>query len=267
MPGNNEKMIVKSTTLPADSIILDLEDSVPFDSKEGARDLICRMLASLDWGTRELCVRINGLSTPFGKQDIEALGKVQTLDCFVVPKSEADLSWLHSETGKGLIPLIETAKGLSSIMGIASSNGAVALSYGAGDLAASLGGAFTAYLDNPYVMTQIVVAARSCGIDPIDDVFFDVQNIKEFQRQAENAKSLGFVGKQVVHPTQVEVANKVFSTSEAELLKAKRIVEAYEESKSKGKGAFKLNGELVDEVHYRAAKAALKGSPKHQDNP
>jgi citrate lyase subunit beta / citryl-CoA lyase len=251
-------MIVKSTTLPADSIILDLEDSVPSDSKKSARDLICKMLASLDWEKRELCVRINGLSTPFGGQDIEALGKIESLDCFVVPKSEADLSWLHNETGKGLIPLIETARGLSNIEGVAFSKGVVALSYGAGDLAANLGGAFTAYLDNPYVMTHIVVAARSCGIDPIDDVFFDVQNIKEFQRQAENAKSLGFVGKQVVHPTQVEVANKVFSASEKELLRAKKIIEAYEESQSKGKGAFRLDGELVDEVHYRAATATLK---------
>ena len=260
VPGNNEKMIRKSSSLDSDSVILDLEDSVPAKEKETARDLVRNMASELEWGKRELCVRTNSSSTSWGSGDLRRLRTVDRIDAFVIPKAEGDLSAIHRSTGKRLIPIVESAKGLLGVETIVDSDGVDAISYGAADFALSVGGSVIGYLENSYVKTKIVVAARSRGVDPISNVFFDLNDPGGFRRQALQAKALGFVGMQVIHPSQISVANRVFSPSTEELKWARRVARGYEKSARKSRGALTLKGELIDEVHYKIAKGMLEGA-------
>ena len=251
-------MIRKATTLKCDSVILDLEDAVPAGEKGPARDLVARLADELDWGKRELCARPNSVGCPDGKLDLKKLKEISRLDSIVVPKAENDLSFVHSSTGKNVIPVVETVKGLQEIEAILKSKGVVAVGYAAADFALSVGGTVSAYLENVYVKTKIVVAARYLGVDAIDNVFFDLDDPDLFKRQASNARELGFVGKQLIHPSQIDVANDVFSPTKEELAWAERVVREYEMSREVGKGAIRMDGELVDEVHYRLAKRTLE---------
>jgi Citrate lyase beta subunit len=114
-----------------------------------------------------------------------------------------------------------------------------------------------AYESNQVLRTIVVSAARAYGVDPIDRVYFDIKNIEGFRRECVEAKSLGFVGKQVIHPSQIPIANEVFSPSKEEIEWARRVVEAYEKAVREGRGAISLDGQLVDHVHYRLARRIL----------
>jgi citrate lyase subunit beta / citryl-CoA lyase len=260
VPGNVEKMIRKSSALEADSVILDLEDAVPAAQKEKARSQVVKSISEMDWGKRELCVRINSPASQQGKADIARLRSLDRLDAFVIPKSEGDLSTIHKSTGKDLIPIIETARGLSGIDVVTGSSGVDAVTYGAADFALSVAGSVSEYLENVYVKTKIVVAARSAGIDPIDNVFFDLKNPSGFEKSAKQARALGFSGKQVVHPSQIAIANRVFSPSREELSWARKVLGAYNKSSRSGKGALALERALVDEVHRKLARRMLDDS-------
>lgn len=260
VPGNMERMIHKSRPLGADSIILDLEDAVPAGQKEKARALVSESVSEVEWGRTELCVRINSPSSLQGKADIARLGSLDRLDAFVIPKAEGDLSTIHRSTGKRLIPIIETARGLSGIDQVIGSEGVDAVTYGAADFALSVAGSVSEYLENVYVKTKIVVAARSAGIDPIDNVFFDLKDTSGFEKSAKQARALGFSGKQLVHPSQIRIANRVFSPSREELKWARKVLGAYNKSSRSGKGAMALEGVLVDEVHRKLAKRMLDDS-------
>ncbi|QGA53754.1 CoA ester lyase [Sulfolobus sp. E5-1-F] len=254
VPAISEKMIRKSVELKADSIIFDLEDAVPPEDKERARELLIKLVKELDWDKRELCVRVNSLQLLDSYKDITTISREDKITCIVVPKAENDLSFLHKATGKHLIPLIETAKGLVKIEDIVRSEGVVAVSYGAADLSLSLGGDYNFYEKNEYVKTLIVSVARAYDVDAIDKVYFDLKNLDGFRRECEEAKKLGYVGKQVIHPSQIDIANEVFSPSKEEIEWAKRVIEAYEKAKAQGRGAIRLDDKLVDYVHYKIAK-------------
>jgi citrate lyase subunit beta/citryl-CoA lyase len=260
VPGNMERMIQKSRLLGADSIILDLEDAVPAGQKVKARALVSKSVSEVEWGRRELCVRINSPTSRQGKADIARLGSLDRLDTLVIPKAEGDLSTIHRSTGKRLIPIIETAKGLSGIDLVTGSGGVDAVAYGAADFALSVAGSVSEYLENVYVKTKIVVAARSTGIDPIDNVFFDLKDTSGFEKSAKQARALGFSGKQVIHPSQIRTANRVFSPSREELKWARKVLGAYNKGSRSGKGAIALEGALVDEVHRKLAKRMLDDS-------
>ncbi len=258
VPGNNEHMIRKAALeLKPDSVIIDLEDAVPIDSKETARKLIRELLPQLDWGNKELCVRVNDPKTPFFYADIDTVSKIDIVKCIVVPKAEFDLSFLYKATGKEIEPLIETAKGLLRIEDVVRSEGVTAVSYGVADFALSVGGLLQAYEPNQVLKTLVVSAAKAYGVDPIDRVYFDIKNLDGFRRDCVEAKSLGYVGKQVIHPSQIPIANEVFSPSKEEIEWARRVVEAYERAVKEGRGAISLDGQLVDHVHYKLAKRIL----------
>lgn len=258
VPGNNEKMIVKAASLGADSIILDLEDAVPAGEKARARAMVATLSKELEWGGRELCVRVNGVGTPEHSRDVAAVRRIERVDSILVPKAEGDCSPVGRRSGKSLIPIVETAKGLMTLNEVARSRGVVAMTYGAGDYASSVGGSVDAYLDNQTVKTLIVAAARAFGVEAVDNVFFDLEDLTGFRAQAVAARSLGFTGKQVVHPSQIPVANEVFSPSEAELQWAAKVVRKFEDAGAKRRGAIRVDGMLVDAVHYRLAKAILE---------
>ncbi len=258
VPGNNEHMIRKAALeLRPDSVIIDLEDAVPIDGKENARKLISELLPQLDWGNKELCVRVNAPNTPWFYGDIDTVMKIDNVRCIVIPKAEFDLGFIYKATGKEIEPLIETARGLLNIEEVVRSEGVTAVSYGIADFALSVGGVLQAYESNQVLRTMVVSAARAYGVDPIDRVYFDIKNIEGFRRECVEAKSLGFVGKQVIHPSQIPIANEVFSPSKEEIEWARRVVEAYEKAVREGRGAISLDGQLVDHVHYRLAKRVL----------
>jgi citrate lyase subunit beta / citryl-CoA lyase len=258
VPANNPKMIRKAAGLEADSILFDLEDAVPPTEKAAARESLGSAIGGIEWGQRELAVRINAPETPEGKQDLVAMGKEPRIATLVVPKAESDLSSLAHKMGKALIPIIETPKGVLHIEEVVRSRGAVGVTYGAGDLAASVGGDLRTYETNAFVRTLIVVAAAAYGLDAIDKVFFDLKDLEGFRAEALDAKRLGYVGKQVVHPTQVRLANEVFSPAPEEIAWAREVVEAYEAAAREGRGAIRVRDRLVDAVHYRWAKQALE---------
>ncbi|QKR00182.1 CoA ester lyase [Metallosphaera tengchongensis] len=260
VPGVNEKMVQKSLQIPADSIIFDLEDSVPPEDKQKAREIIKRNLVN-DWGNRELCVRINSISDKEGMKDILFFSDLEKIDLFLVPKAESDLSFVHKATGKRLEPIIETPRGLVKLEEIVRSEGVVALTYGAADLALHSLGQVRGYEKNTSLMLEIVSVARAYDVEPIDKVYFDLKNTLGFKEEAEIAKALGFSGKQVIHPSQVELANQVFSPSPEEMAWYKEIVEAYERAIKEGRGAIRLRDQLIDNVHYKIAKRYIQDFP------
>lgn len=258
VPGNNEKMVTKAATLGADSIILDLEDAVPAREKAAARALIARLSKDLDWGKRELCVRVNAVGTPEHRADVAAVRKIDRVDCILVPKAEGDCSQVGRGSGKALIPIIETARGLMTLEGLSRSKGVVALTYGAGDYASSVGGSVEAYLNNATVKTLIVAAARAIGVEAVDNVYFDLNDLAGFRAEALAARSLGFVGKQVVHPSQIPVANELFSPTGKEVEWAAKVVREIEMAGAQKRGAIRVDDKLVDAVHYRLARGILE---------
>ena len=258
VPANNPRMITKAAGLPADSIVIDLEDAVPPEQKADARATLPDSVGAIDWGTRELCVRMNALGTPEAERDLEAIRAVERVQTILVPKADADLSHLARSTGKGVLPLIESPQGLTWIEDVVRSEGIVAVSYGAGDLATFMGGDIAAYARNPYVKTRIVTVAAAYGVDALDRVFFDLNDSEGFRREAVESRDLGYVGKQVVHPLQVELANEVFSPAQDDVEWAREVVQAYESAAQSGKGALRVRDRLVDAVHYRWAKKVLE---------
>ena len=190
MPANNPRMIAKAAAIDADSILFDFEDAVPPDEKEEARQSLGSALRKADWGHRELGVRINAPGTPNGERDLAALGSELLISMLVVPKAESDLSSLGQATGKALIPIIETARGVMHVEDVFRSEGVVAVTYGAGDLATSVGGDVEAYGRNVFVKTLLVIAAAAYGLEAIDRVFFDLENDNGFRAEALEAKRL-----------------------------------------------------------------------------
>ncbi|MCS4539089.1 MAG: CoA ester lyase [Thaumarchaeota archaeon] len=259
VPGNNERMIRKSSELAADSVVLDWEDAVPPPEKEEAKRLLRKLSNEISWPKRELCVRVNGLDTPWGMKDLLDASNFN-LDTIVIPKAETALSFVRTATGKNVIPLIETGRGLLKMEEIVRSEGVEAVSYGVGDFAAAMGGEIHAYESSMYLKTRVVTIAKAYGVDAIDRVFFDIKNLPLFKSDAFEAKKLGFVGKQVIHPDQVTAANEVFTPAVEELEWSRKVVKAYDEATKGGRGAISLEGKLIDAVHYRIAKKTLENA-------
>ncbi|MDG7000553.1 MAG: CoA ester lyase [Nitrososphaerota archaeon] len=258
VPANDEKKIRKSATLSSDSIIFDLEDAVPETEKAKARVLLSSLLDILDWGDCELCVRINKVGFGYSEEDLSFAARHAKLDSIVLPKVENIPYDLAKSCGKSLVPLVETAKGLLSLEKTVRLDGVTAVGYGPADFALSLGGRTAAYSRNLFVKTQIVVTASAYGVDAIDSVFFDLSDLEGFRSEAIESRDLGFVGKQVVHPSQIPIANQTYSPTGEEIAEARKVVVAYEKSVQQNAGALRLDEKLVDAVHYRKAKQLIE---------
>jgi len=259
VPANEEKKIRKSLALGADSIIFDLEDAVPPSGKAEARKNLGSLLKELEWNSsQELCVRVNKVGTnSYSADDLAGVKSIRKVDSIVLPKIEADATEIHEYTGKTIIGLVETARGLNDIGEIAKSKGMVALAFGPQDYANSVKGNVVAYLSNSSVLSTMVAAARANNLDPIDGVYFELANLEGFRETAQIARNLGCAGKQVVHPSQIAIANEVFSPTKEEILEATRIVELYERAEKNNTGALRVDDKLIDAVHYRQAKDLL----------
>jgi citrate lyase beta subunit len=274
-------MISKALTLPADCLILDLEDSVPADRKAEAREAVLRWLETLDFGGRERWVRMNTLASGLGGDDIEGTIRGRP-DGYVVPKpsSAADIRAVAdildrlekrhglNEGSTRLVPIAtETPEGLLNIKEIAAASPRIAaISWGTEDLSAAMGLQRTRdergrYLDIPgYARVMTAVAAAAARVEAIDTVYTDMPDLEGLRRECEEAVWMGYTGKVSIHPSQIAVINEVFTPSKEELAEAQELVAAFEEHMRRGSGAFAWKGKMVDTPHLARAKKLLNRS-------
>jgi len=273
VPGSSPRMIAKAAALPADAIVFDLEDAVAYPEKAAARQLVREALAPTRAGGSSMLVRINALPTGLTEADLDAI-VCADLDGVLMPKAESRqeifqldemLSRVEKERGLKpgsivVIPLLETAKGVVNAYEIAgASKRNVAVGFGAGDFMRDLG--LDASFMTPdqtellYTRSRIVVCARAAGIQAIDTVFFGLlADLAGLERETKMALRLGFKGKALIHPSQIEIANRVFSPSEEDVRNATACVAAFEEAQKKGLGAVPFEGRMIDIMSYEQAK-------------
>jgi len=273
VPGHIMRMIHKAATLPADAIIFDLEDAVPLPDKETARILVRDTMPAVKSGGAYIFVRINALTTKLTAEDIKYVA-TKDLDGIVLSKAEegADVGevagmledrekalGLESGTFK-IIPLVETAKGVINAYEIAAASvRTVAVGFGAGDYYRDLGRSVAALSPEQtellYARSQTVVASRAAGVPALDTAFFGLLTDKEgFTKEARHALQLGFKGKMLIHPDQIEIVNRIFSPSPEEAEYAQKVVLAFEEAQSRGLGAISFEGKMIDIMSYGQAK-------------
>ena len=261
LPGNNPNMLINGNCLGADAVIFDLEDAVSPDEKDAARILVRNTMRYMDFRGCEIIVRINSIDTPYWQKDIDAIMPYKP-GLILLPKtgSAADVlaadaymtkaeEKLGMETGSvGLMPLIETAMGVENAFSIASASSRVkALFLGAEDLTADLQCKRTKEgREIEYARTRLVMAARAAGVDVYDTPFTDVNDDEGIEIDANLAKSLGFSGKASISPRHVDVINRVFSPTLAEIDYAYEVMEAIALAKKQGKGAIALRGKMID---------------------
>lgn len=260
LPANRESAIAKARTLPADCVILDLEDAVQPDAKDAARDAALAAGNDGGWGTRELLLRVNSLGTPWSPADFAA-ARAGAFDGVVVPKVDSAADAARAVDLAGGIPvwaMIETPRGVIDAPAIAAVPGVSALLAGMADLAKDLrarpDAARTPLL---YSLSAIVLAARAAGKLAFDGVFTDIQDTAGFAAEARQGLMLGFDGKSLVHPSQVEPCNRVFSPTAAEITEAEGLIAAYESGLASGAGVTTFKGRMVEVLHVAEARRLL----------
>jgi citrate lyase subunit beta/citryl-CoA lyase len=278
VPGANEKMLQKSLALPADSLVLDLEDAVTPENKDSAREVVTRWLKEVDFGRQERMVRMNPLDTPWGVQDLEITMQGKP-DSYLVPKvrTKDDLlridtiiSRMEREYGypPGEVKLVvlatETPQGLLNIRDFGSCPRVDALSWGAEDLSAAIGarrnrderGQFLEVFRYARIMT--LLAATAANVQPLDTVFVDIKDSEGLRRDCLEGAWMGFTGKITIHPSQIEVVNEVFTPSPEEIAESKELLAAFEENQKAGRMAFSFKGQMVDAPHLTRARTILE---------
>jgi citrate lyase subunit beta/citryl-CoA lyase len=290
VPGSNPRMIERAAASNADYVFLDLEDAVAPGDKLQARANVTKALIDIDWRGRgkTICVRINGIDTPFMYRDlIEVMEQAgHRLDTILVPKvgvpadlylCEALMSQIEEAKGfaepVGLEALIETALGMANVEAIArdGSRRLEALHFGVADYAASnkartvsIGGLNPDYPGDQwhFALSRITVACRAYGLRAIDGPFGDFNDEDGYLAAARRGAALGVEGKWAIHPSQIALANQVFSPSEAETERAERILLALDEAAKAGKGAAQLDGKMIDAASARMAENIIAAARK-----
>jgi citrate lyase subunit beta/citryl-CoA lyase len=277
VPGGNERLLTKGVGLEVDSLILDLEDSVTPDNKVSAREAVAEALMRTDFGGKEKVVRVNSLTTEYGKHDVAAVtkGRPNTLLLPKVNRPDDVLSYealvKEVEKREGLSPgsiefvaLIETPLGIVNIDAIASASTRMnGLLFGAADYTRETRGKITpGRIELHYPMIRILLAARVAGIDAIDTPYFDIKDSEGLVRHTQQAKDMGYDGKAIIHPSQVEAVNRIFTPTMDEVNYARKVVETFEKAKGEGKGATQLDGQLIENVHAEMAQRTLKIAEK-----
>ncbi|KGJ03473.1 L-malyl-CoA/beta-methylmalyl-CoA lyase [Paracoccus sphaerophysae] len=299
-PGSRPALFEKMAASAADVVNLDLEDSVAPDDKEQARKNIIQAIGDVDWGTKTLSVRINGLDTPWWYRDVVDLIEQASdrLDQIMIPKVgnamdlyAVDALVTAAEKARGRTKpiafevIIESAAGISHVEEIAAATPRLqAMSLGAADFAASMGMATTGiggtqenyymahqgqkYWADPWHWAQaaIVAACRTHGVLPVDGPFGDFSDAEGFRAQALRSATLGMVGKWAIHPSQVALANEIFSPGEKAVTEAREILSAMEEAQRSGAGAAVYKGRLVDIASIRQAQVIVRQAELIRDS-
>ncbi|MBK5330686.1 MAG: CoA ester lyase [Ilumatobacteraceae bacterium] len=266
MPAANERALEKAKTLPADSIIFDLEDAVAPDAKESARVAACAAAASAAYGRRELTIRCNGLDTPWGSGDLAAIA-VSTAAAVVVPKvsSVAYLDEVSRQLDNAGAPaamtvwaMIETPTAIFDVRAIAAHPRVSVLVMGTNDLArelrAPLAAGRRALL--PHLATA-VLAAREAGKAILDGVYNDLKNLDGFAEECAQGVEFGFDGKTLIHPGQIEIANQAWAPSTTDIEQARRIITAFDEAVTDGRGVVTVEGRMIENLHVANAQHTL----------
>lgn len=285
VPAHRARMVQGAAASTADAVFMDLEDAVPPAEKAAALQSAATALTELDWGTKTVAVRLNAVDSPSLRIEIASLGGIPRLDAFIIPKAEtvADVAtigrWIKEAKGTRDAPaemelLIETARGLVNVEALATADPLVtALHLGVGDFAASIGARSAEIGASPsgykhvgnaadghpevpldlfaYPMMRLLVAARAFGLRAIDGPCGAFRDAVATASTAMKAAAMGYDGKQVIHPSQIEPTRAAFVPSDAELAYAERALAALEEAERNGQGAVTVDGKMVDYANIR----------------
>ena len=285
VPAHRSRLVQNAAATAADAVFLDLEDAVPPAEKAAALEAAATALTTLDWGQKTVAIRLNTIDSPSIRQEIARLGGIPRLDAFIIPKAEAVAEvaqiggWITDAAAKRQAPaemelLIETARGLINVEALAAADPLVtALHLGVGDFAASIGArsaeigasppgyrhvgsAADGYPTIPldlfaYPMMRLLVAARAFGLRAIDGPSGAFRDAFATSATAAKAAAMGFDGKQVIHPTQIEATRNAFIPSDEELAYAQRVTAAMEEAERNGQAAVTVDGRMVDYANLR----------------
>jgi citrate lyase beta subunit len=272
VPGDDRHKIDKAASLSVDCICMDMEDGVAVSRKPQARTTIARALQEVNFGDSEKLARINGVGSGFEKDDLQAVLPLHP-DGIVIPKLEElrQIQWASdlieaAELGNGwpvnsirLLVDVETPKGILNLREIASHPRLDALIFGGEDFATSVGATRTPEaIELLHVRLSVLTAAAAYGLQAIDMVAIDFKDLGALRLEAEFGAGLGFTGKQIIHPAQVEPVQSAFTPSDEAIAHAHRVVDGFEASKKEGKGAFALDGRMIDLPLVKNAEKVLE---------
>jgi citrate lyase subunit beta/citryl-CoA lyase len=264
MPGSNARALEKARTLPADALILDLEDAVAPAAKEEARRQAVAAVSAGGWGRREVVLRVNGAATPWGAADLAAAAR-SGADAVLLPKvSDPEelraagraLAAAGAPEGMALWAMIETPRGVLRAAEVARATPRLAaLVAGTSDLVKDLGARHTpGRLEVLTSLSMVLLAARAAGLVALDGVHLDLQDDAGFEAACRQGRDLGFDGKTLIHPRTIEAANRAFTPEPAEVERARRVIEAHEQAEARGLGVVVVDGRLVEGLHVEAAR-------------
>lgn len=265
MPGSNARALEKAATLPADALILDLEDAVAPESKDLARAQVCAAVKDRRFGKREVIIRVNGLDTPWGHDDLEQAAKASP-DAILVPKINAHEDVAHAHQHLSDAPatcalwlMIETPSAIFNVNQIASAKGRLScLVMGTNDLVKELRARHTPGREALQTSLNLaVLAARAHNLTVIDGVYNDIADGPGFLAMCQQGRAMGFEGKTLIHPSQVEPCNQVFSPDPEELAQSRAILAAFALPENQGKGTIALNGRMIELLHAEIAKQTV----------
>ena len=252
MPSSNSRALEKARTIPADAIIFDLEDAVAPDAKELAREQACAAVVSGEYAGKTLTIRCNGLDTPWGAADLRAAAAAGPA-AVVVPKVsgvEHLQAVVELVGGTPIWAMIETPVAVFDVRAIAAYPQVAALVLGTNDLAKELRAALVPGRAPllPHLATALL-AGREAGKVVLDGVYNDVKDLAGFEVECRQGKELGFDGKTLIHPTQVEIANRVWAPSADEIDQARAVIEAFAAAEAEGRGVVVVDGRMVENLH------------------
>ena len=269
VPGNNARFLEKAKSLSADIVCFDLEDSVPLEQKESARKLIRDALKSRSEYGPDVFVRTNSPQSGLIPSDLKQIIQ-KGIDGIVIPKVDSaqqlkkilksikSLEKKHKLKPITVIPSIESALGVVNTFEISSSDRVEAIVFGVFDLLNDMGIEYTKQPEGAkYARAKIPLDAAAAGVYALDAIWQDIKDTKGLKNDCEIGKQLGYVGKSIIHPDQIDVTHKIFYPNKTEIAWAKKVCDTYLESVKSGKGATVVEGKMIDEVHYKRAAALL----------
>ncbi len=265
MPSSNPKALDKAKSIPCDAIIFDLEDAVAPDAKPAAREAAVAAVGSGEYGHRELTIRCNGLATPWGADDIAAAGAAAP-SAVVIPKvgSRAEVDIVAAAldaaggTATNIWAMIETPTAIFDVRAIAAHPRVAVLVMGTNDLAREIGAPQIPGRSNltPYLSTA-VLAAREAGKVILDGVYNDVRDEEGFVAECTQGVQMGFDGKTLIHPGQVDPANAAWSPTSDEVEYSRRVIEAFSAAEAEGRGVITVDGRMIENLHVANARRTL----------
>ena len=272
MPGDDLRKIRKATTLGVDCICMDMEDGVALNRKAEARAAIVEALRTLDFGASERLARINAIGSGFEEDDLSTVLPASP-DGIVIPKmesaehirqvsrriTEAETLFGWPRGGICIIVVVETARGIVNLAEIASADPRLeAIIFGAEDFAGDIGATRTPEAwEVFYARSAVVTHAAACGLQAIDMVHIDFHDIESLRREALQGAGMAFAGKQIIHPNQVVPVQEAFTPSDEAIAYAQRVMQAFADHQSIGKGAFALDGKMIDAPIIKGAEKVL----------